>query len=147
MHRAIGVEAADETKIVDAARNVRKKSRDLASALTIPLELPGASEKRRIALGELADHGPVTGRQRLSIVFLERGFWIEGIDLARTANHEEENDGFGFSGIVLRLGGERVDPIGRISAGRQLRGERQRSESVGGAHQHVAERYRWTRVT
>ena len=74
MHGALGVERAHKADVVDALRQVRKERRDLAAALAVLLELPGALEQRRIALGELADDGAVARRQQLAVVFFSAGF-------------------------------------------------------------------------
>src|SRR4051794_28489451 len=106
MHGAIGIETANKAKVVDALRDMREERGDIAAALSVLLERPRTSQQRCVALSELADDCPVAGRQWLSIVFFERGLGIERIDLTRPADHEEEDDGFGFSGKVRRLGGQ-----------------------------------------
>ena len=50
------------------------------AAFAVPLELQGRVHQRRVALGELAGHLAVTGRQRLAVEFLQRRLGIVHVD-------------------------------------------------------------------
>ena len=129
--------------IVHALRDVRKQRRDLPAALAVLLELPGTRQQRRVAFGELADDGAVAGRQRLAVVFFERGFGVESVHLAGPADHEQEDDGFRLGREMRRLGGQRIHAL-CCSRGRRVkqRSQRDGAESVSRADQNVAARYR-----
>src|SRR5579859_1376597 len=87
---------------------MREQRRDLDSALPVLLELPRRGQQRRVAIGELAGNFAETLRKLLPLVFLQRRFRIESIDMAGCAYHEEEDHRLGFRREVLRLGRERI---------------------------------------
>src|SRR5439155_25526813 len=60
VHRAFGVEAADEADIIHALRNMGEKGRDFAATRAVLFESPRAAQQRRIAFCELAYDGSIT---------------------------------------------------------------------------------------
>ena len=116
VHGAVGVEAADEADVVHALRDVREQRRDVAPALAVFLELPGTPQQRRIALRELADDRAVALGQRLAVELLERRLRVERVDLARPADHEQEDDRLRLRREVRRLRRERIDALAAASA-------------------------------
>ena len=146
MHGALGIERADEAEIVNALGDVWKQSRDIASALAILIEFPRTLQKRRIALGELADDGAVARGKKLAIVFVERGLGIESVEVAGRADHEQEDHRLGARLEVRRLGGESIHALRGACRGRQQRGQRDGAETVRGADEDIAARHRGTEV-
>ena len=67
------------------------------------------------------------------MVFGEEGFGVEGIDLRRSAVHEEVNDPFGFGGKVGGFGGEGIEAGGGFCGDRFPEAE---------ARDHLRERHR-----
>src|SRR5579863_5718534 len=142
MDHAFGVERPHETNVIHMLRQVWVERRHFDSTLAVFLELPGGRQQRRIAIGELAWYLAEALRKLLALVLLERRFRIECIDMAGSADHIEKDDGFGFRREMRRLGRERIHPHLAESFTLEQILERQRTEPVGGARQHVAARHR-----
>src|SRR5437762_11880213 len=71
-----------------------------------------------------------TGRQKLPIKSIERGFRVKRVDLTGAALQEHENDVLGFSREIDRLGGQRIRGTGqRQAVSLQKMRERQTAES------------------
>src|SRR5262249_13162095 len=89
--------------------DVGDEVRELDTALPMRRELARTGEYGRVGLRErqpqVLRH---LGRQRSPVPFFQSGFWIEKIDLARSAFHEEEDDVLRFRRKVRRLRSERI---------------------------------------
>src|SRR5438876_2068189 len=111
---------------------MREKRGYFAAALPKLLEGPGAAQERRVALGELAHHGSVAGRQRLTVIFFESGLGIESVHLAGSADHKQKNDGLRLAGKVRWPGRQRVGPFRGTRGKVKQRSQRDGAEAVRG---------------
>src|ERR1700722_12360568 len=71
------------------------------------------------------------GRNGMTVVFGQRGFVIEQVQLARRASHEKINDALCLGQEMRRFGRERVDTLRRSSRAKNLVLAEQRSECDG----------------
>ena len=90
----------------DVLSHVRKDLRDIHPALSVFLEREdGRHQRTRMALPH---HDLALARERLSRVFLKRGFGVERVHVARAAAHEQRDHTLG-AGREVRL-------LGRVTA-------------------------------
>src|SRR5207302_7038807 len=122
-----------EADVVHASRQVRHQIGDVEARLAMFHELSRASQQRRVAFSELANRLAEAFGQRLAMVLLQLGLWIEKIDLTWPADHEHEDYRLGLGLEVRQLGGERVQGrlalVGGVTIARQQPGECQRPEA------------------
>src|SRR2546426_192505 len=86
----------------------RKNFRNVESAFAILAKTERTGHQRsRIPLTN--DHFTLP-RERLPRVLPQRGFWVEGIDVAYATGHEQRNDARGARREVRLLGEERSRP-------------------------------------
>src|SRR4051794_18542961 len=106
MGRVGTMERAEDAEIIDALGDVGEEFADGQSALPILFEAPRGLEQLA-GLGKLdARLGEGIG---LAIIALEQRLGVEGIDMARSAFHEQEDDAFGLGGKVRGLRGEWIE--------------------------------------
>ena len=96
--------------VIHAAGKVRKNFRDFHPALPVPGKLEGAAHVHPLLQASInAGDGSavVLGQNRLG---------VEGVHLAGSAGHEEEDAGLGLGSEMGSLGSQRVprrDPLGQ----------------------------------
>ena len=84
-------------------RDVREQRRDIPAALAVLLELPRARSSGVSPLVNWLTILPKLVGQRLAVVLFERRLGIERVDLARAADHEQEDDRLRLGREVRRL--------------------------------------------
>ncbi len=105
----------DEGDVVDASRQVGEERGDWLAALPKLLEAPlGADDSPLIFLAAAAEG---LDRDRLAVQRVKVGLKVEGIDVARTAVHEQEDDALRLCPKRRDPGSERIDE-GRDAVGR-----------------------------
>ena len=119
----LGVHGLDEAEFVHKLRRPRHQVADPRAALAVLRELEdGAGHGQRGLIarhtGQALAHAHAGG-QVLPVVFVERGFVVEQIELRRPAGHEQVNDAVGF-GREMRPGQNAFE---RIFQFRQRRAE------------------------
>ena len=87
----------DHRDVVDALPDVGKNLTDFDPALTVALELEGRPEN---GTGSAFGDQVHARGEFLAVVFIERRFVVEGIDVGRTAVQEQVNHAFGLGGEV-----------------------------------------------
>src|SRR5438046_5010099 len=95
--------------VIENVSEVRECLGDFRAALAVPVKFELGREQGRIGLYErvLLAHDHFFGNW-LAVIFLQRRFVVEQVELARRAAHEEVNDSLGF-GLEMRMPwGERV---------------------------------------
>jgi hypothetical protein len=101
------MQALDEAEVVDHLRHVGEELAHPSAALPVLTERPGAAQQVA-GLGEL--HAWLGLRERLAVVPLQERLVVEGVDLRRTAMHEEEDHALGAGRRVRQPGCERSRP-------------------------------------
>ncbi len=103
----IGVHGTDDAKVIGAFAHFLEDVRNLQPALAVFFETKGGL------------HGHAGGafgfqfeRNFFTVVFGELWFGVEGVDLGRSAVHEEMNDGFGLASVLRFLGRKGADGSG-----------------------------------
>ncbi len=134
--RHVGVHGTDHAEIVRHGPDVRKQFGDLQAALAIVPEL-----EWRLPGGPGGTLGPEHLGQFLAVQPGEFRFGIEGVEVRRSAIHEEVNDVPGLAGELGRSRSERVEPEVRIPGschqpGDSVQGHRSHSHSA--ARQELA---------
>ena len=129
---ALGVHPVQEAEVVDPPADVREEFGDRHAAVAILFELPRRSHGGH--LGDLARARHFEG-QLLAVVAVEFRLRVEGVDMARAALHEQEDDAFGACGVGAAAGGERVGGIGEA-------GEGEGAETAGGGFEELPARSR-----
>src|SRR5438445_10583061 len=94
------ISGPDQRDIVDDRANVGKQLRDLCPGLSVLLE--GVRAGHDGAWKSLPDHNFAEPAERLSVILLEQRLWIERVDVADSAGHEERDHCFG-AGLEVRL--------------------------------------------
>src|SRR6266852_8889193 len=100
---------ADDGQVIGARLQVRIAVRDGEARLAALGERQPATVDRRVHFGELqlqSLRGAV--RQRLAVEFGQKRLWVERVNVAGAALHEQKNDGLGPSRKGRWLGGEWV---------------------------------------
>ena len=129
--RRLGVHRVDEGDVVDALAHVGKEIRDVLAALSVLLEGPLGSDDAPFV--PCPTPAPGLDLDRLPVQGVEPGLVVEGVDVARTTVHEEEDHALRARREVGRLRRQRVRPAReRVVLGRARESTRQR-ESRGGA--------------
>jgi hypothetical protein len=98
VRHSFGVHGMDEAEIIDVFGDVGEETADPATGLPVLFEIPERFEKFTLTFfpeGGLANANKVEG---LAIALDELGLVVEGVDMGRSAGHEEEDDAFGFCG-------------------------------------------------
>ena len=85
-------------------------------------------ELRGGSLASLGNRTRVVERHSLAVIFVERRFIVEGIDVTRSALHEQKNDPFRPGAVMGALAREEIRRLNRVSA---QTGQRQASETAG----------------
>ena len=102
MNGRVGRQRVQEGDVVDAATDVREKIAHPFSTLSIALEVPlGAHHAPLVALAAAAEG---LHRDGLAVQGVELRLVVEGVDMARAAIHEEEDDALGL-GRIMRAPG------------------------------------------
>ena len=86
-------------------------------------------ELRGASLASLGNRARVVERHSLAVIFVERRFIVEGIDVTRSALHEQKNDPFRLGVMMGALAREQIRRSSRFAA---QTGQRQASETAGG---------------
>jgi len=86
-------------------------------------------ELRGASLASLGNRARVVERHSLAVIFVERRFIVEGIDVTRSALHKQENDPFRPWAVMSALARDRIRRPNRVST---QTGQRQASETAGG---------------
>lgn len=128
--------AADDTEIVDALRHIREKVAHGQAAFAVLAELPRGLQQ--VALLREGHPGEVKGRF-FSMVPVQKGLGIEGVDVRGATLHEEKNDSFGPCRVV---GQRRCGPFFRSQKGM----ESQLSEAKGGGPEELAALKQWIQL-
>jgi hypothetical protein len=116
----IGVHRADDGDLVDARGDMREEFADLDAGLPVFFE-----RERRAVGGAGFALGLEIERERFAVVFVQRRFGVEGVDLGRTAVGENVDDAFGLGGEMRGARREGVVEIDAgIGAGRRADGGR-----------------------
>ena len=136
---ALGAEGVEEGEVVDSAVDLGEEVGAPSSAFAVLGELPGGFHYplRNAALAGVGEDAGVVEGHLLAVVFCEAGFVVEGIDLADSALHEEEDDAPGSGEKMRGFGSEGVLRFGLGSFGGEA-GEGEVAESAGGAFQECA---------
>ena len=100
---------------------VREQVADPLAALAVLLELPLRPDDAALVLVAAAAEGLHRGSSCRPAVQLR--LVVEGVDVARAAVHEQEDDALGLGGEVRLLRGQRVDERRRAVGGDGLAGE------------------------
>ncbi len=134
----VAVAGTDDGDVIGVVGQVREERGDFEAGLAAAVELPRRAAHERLAEIDAAGDEPLAegARQRLAVVLAEVRFWVEGIDMADAAMHEEEDDVLGAGGKVGRAR--------RGGAGARFlfeyRGERERAEAFTGAEEEFTAR-------
>src|SRR5213594_3304364 len=136
MHYHVAMHRADDTKIVDNLRLVRKQVRNLDARLSILLERTLRAEQSRCRVHVLILHIAKLGGPFLAIQLIEQRLGIESLEMRWPTRHENENECLrpGMIRHVRRLGRERIVARRGGLLLRNHRGESQRAcstETIG----------------
>jgi hypothetical protein len=82
----------NDTDVIDSFSQVRKNVTDFNPALPVLFEL----ERRLHQIASTAFRLGIATRSWLPVILVQHRFWIEGVDVRRTARHEQINDVFGL---------------------------------------------------
>ena len=105
---ALGVHALDERDVVDAGGQVGEQVADPRAALAVLPEVPlGTDDAALVAVAAAALGLHLDG---LAVEPVELGLVVEGVDMARAAVHEQEDDALGLARQQGRLARQRVGP-------------------------------------
>ena len=145
----VGMHRANDGNVVDVPGNVGEYLADFDAALAMFLEAKRRRKRRPGApLGAQIRH-----RQLPAGVAQQGRLRIEGVDVGRSAIHEEMNDALGLAGIMRRARGQRRGadgtggPVGpEQTFGGQQAGEAERAESHAAAAQEITTGERILRV-
>ena len=96
MQRRVRGHRVQEGDVVDAGRHVREEVGDPLAALSVLLEVPLGPDDHALALGTATTPG--LDFDGLAIQRVELRLVVEGIDLAGSAVHEQEDHGLGPRG-------------------------------------------------
>ena len=111
--RRVGRHRVQEGDVVDAGGQVREQVADVLAGLAVLLELPLRPDDPALVL--LAASAERLDGDRLAVELVELGLVVEGVDLAGTAVHEEEDDALGPGRQHRLLGGQRVGERARLA--------------------------------
>ena len=81
------------------------------------------------SLAGLGNRAGIVKRHFLAVIFVERRFIVEGIDVTRSTLHEQENDPFRPGAVMGAFAREQIRRPNRVGA---QTGQRQASETAGG---------------
>ena len=98
MNRRLGSERMKKSHVIDTLPEVRKKIGDPLSALAVLFEIPLGLDDSPLILATAASEG--FHLHGLTVHAFHPGLVIKGVDVGRTAIHEEENHALGFRGMV-----------------------------------------------
>jgi hypothetical protein len=84
--------ALQKADVIHVPGNVGEKFTDMVTALAMPLEFPGRGQQ--VAGVGKSDARLVEG-QRFAMITLQQRLVVEGVEMRRTALHEEKNDALG----------------------------------------------------
>ena len=99
--RVSAVQRVNEAHVVHALGDVGKEFAHGDTGLPVFRELPRRFEQRA-RLGEL--HPRLRTRVRFAVIAVQQRLGVEGIDLARAALHEQEDDPLGLRRVVHSRG-------------------------------------------
>src|SRR4051794_12531338 len=102
MGRLVAAQAVDDAQVVGVLSDVGEEIGNPQAALAVLLELPGGSHERFA----LAAATRIAG---FAVIGEETRFVVKGIDIARAALHEKENDALGAGEEMRRLGRQWAD--------------------------------------
>src|SRR5262245_57787850 len=92
----VAVTRADDGDVVDARRRVRKEIGNVDAGPAVFLKRSLGAEQLRVWLNLLILRLAKLLRALLAVQLLQERLGIEGLQMARPAGHEEENDRFGL---------------------------------------------------
>src|SRR5262245_33966844 len=105
----------EESDVIHAAADMWKEITDVLPALTVLLEAPlGANGAALVAVAAAAEgaYGDGAAVERIELRFV-----VEGIDVAGTAVHEQEDHALRLALEVRPAWGERIDEAARLIGG------------------------------
>ncbi len=140
----VGVHRANDADVIDALGHLGVQLADLDAALAVLLGL----ERRG---HQLADPGPAglleqSIGHRLTVQLFQARLGVEGIDVRRTAVHEQEDHPFGPGGKVRSPWSQRIDGRFRCRSGSnqtgvgQDRGQAQSAKPAADPTEHLTTR-------
>ena len=120
----------DEGEVVRMLRCLTKEIGSPPSRFPVTSVFPHwlHDELGRVALARLGNRAGIVEPKLLTVMFVERRFIVEGIDVARPALHEQENDPFCPWGMMGALAREQVRRPSWVSA---QTSQRQATETTG----------------
>ena len=117
----VGRHGVNEGDVVHMLGKVREKSGDCFAALSVLLEGPFWADDAALLFMAAASEGfDVNG---FAVQRVEFGFVVEGVHVAGTSVHEEEDDVFGFAGEMWLFWLQRAFPRGFAVGGNELTAE------------------------
>ena len=110
-----------EGDVIYASRYVRKELTDGLATLSVMLKAPLRTDNTSLVL--LATTSERLDLNRLAVERIQVRLVVEGIDVARTAVHEEEDDRLRLGTLLRASGRERVSERSDAVCGNRLAGE------------------------
>src|SRR5690606_35859980 len=105
VRHAFGVHAAEDAKLVGLLRDLGEDLRDVEATLAVARELPRRSEH---TFGGHLPRARDVERRPLAMIAREARLRVEGVDLARSSLHEEEDHALRSRGEVSWTRRERI---------------------------------------
>lgn len=107
MGEAVVIARANDGHVIGVPGGMLEQVGDFDSRLAALLECAPCAEKGLfVVLRELKFELPETRRRQLAVELVEQRLWVERIEVAGPAMHEEKNDALGLGWKVPRFGGE-----------------------------------------
>ena len=131
------VQGAQDAEVIHTLRHVGKQFADRKPAFAVVFEGPRRFQKR----GRRRKLNPrLLSRIGLAVIAIQQGLGIKGVDLRRSAFHQQKNHALGPRRKMGPLGSHRIDCCSRCAGLREQGRGGEPAKSHGGSLQHPAAR-------